>query len=120
MLKFMLNPAFRVSIIYGKFVLGGQTMDFHGKVAVITGGAGGIGRCIAESFLDKGALVAVIDTDAAHGARMKEKYGDKLLFFIGDVGEAKDTFVEAALSRFPEVHCRIPKAIRRPRAASLR
>ena len=49
-------------------------MGFHGKVAVITGGANGIGRCISENFLDKGALVAVIDTDAEYGARMEEKY----------------------------------------------
>lgn len=36
-------------------------MDFQGKVVVITGGAGGIGRCIAEEFNKCGALVCVID-----------------------------------------------------------
>ena len=88
-------------------------MGFHGKVAVITGGANGIGRCIAESFLDKEALVAVIDTDEAYGALMKEKYEGKLLFFAGDVGEQKtlDAFVEAALSRFPKVHYLINNAM---------
>ena len=36
-------------------------MDFKDKVAVITGGAQGIGRCIAEEFQKAGAHVCVID-----------------------------------------------------------
>ena len=34
---------------------------FQNKVAVITGGAAGIGRCIAEEFEKQGAHVCVID-----------------------------------------------------------
>lgn len=36
-------------------------IDFQNKVVVVTGGASGIGKCIAEEFRKKGAVVSVID-----------------------------------------------------------
>ena len=43
-------------------------MDFKDKVVVITGGAQGIGRCIAEEFLKAGAAVCVIDKQQGKAA----------------------------------------------------
>ena len=36
-------------------------MEFKDKIVVITGGAQGIGRCIAEEFQKAGATICVID-----------------------------------------------------------
>ena len=38
-------------------------IDLAGRFAVVTGGAQGIGRAIAERFLDSGAAVAIWDRD---------------------------------------------------------
>ena len=39
--------------------------DFWGKVVVITGAAGGLGRALARAFAAAGARIAVLDCDAA-------------------------------------------------------
>ena len=57
-------------------------MGFTSKHAVVTGGANGIGRCIAEAFLREGAAVTVIDIDNEMG-----KTFASVKFFHGDIAE---------------------------------
>ena len=53
---------------------GGITMEFAGKVALITGGGGGIGRASAIGFAGRGAKVVVVDLDAS-ARRGKRRIG---------------------------------------------
>ena len=47
-------------------------MQLEGKVAYVTGGAGGIGRAIVERFAREGAVVAVVDIDRAAAVAVAE------------------------------------------------
>jgi rhamnulose-1-phosphate aldolase/alcohol dehydrogenase len=59
--------------------------ELQGQVALITGGAGGIGRAIGESLADAGACVVAFDLDEAGAREAVEPYGDRGLAVSGDV-----------------------------------
>lgn len=80
--------------------------------AVVTGGANGIGRCITENLLARGASVAIIDTDAVSGEMLSKKYAEKLLFFCGDIAEQStlDAFIKRVTDRSKRVDILINNA----------
>ena len=49
-----------------------------GKVAIVTGGAGGIGRAIAQRYAAEGARVVVADVDAARAEEVAAGIGEAL------------------------------------------
>jgi len=83
--------------------------DVKGRVAVITGGASGIGRGMAESFAAAGMKVVLADVDAdrlAQVARELEKTGAEVLPVKTDVSRQVevDELARRALDAFGAVH----------------
>ncbi|MEC1304893.1 glucose 1-dehydrogenase [Lysinibacillus capsici] len=56
-----------------------------GKVAVITGGAGGLGSKHAEVFVREGAKVVIADLDNSQGRKLAENLGEMAIFIALDV-----------------------------------
>ena len=73
---------------------------FKDKVVIVTGGANGIGRCIADEFRSQGAIVYVID----------KQEGDH---FVGDVSNKNvlETFAAEVLSKHNKVDVIINNAL---------
>ena len=73
-------------------------MDLNNKVAVVTGGASGLGRAAAQELSDRGATLVIIDMNAEAGTRAVEELGaDKTHFISLDVSNGPD--VEAAFDK---------------------
>jgi NAD(P)-dependent dehydrogenase (short-subunit alcohol dehydrogenase family) len=72
------------------------------KVAIVTGGASGIGRATAELFVDEGAQVVVADVDAERGEEVAATLGAAAAFKRTDVADAKEIqeLVDFAVERF--------------------
>ena len=85
-------------------------MDFTGKVALITGGANGIGQAAAQGFARLGAQVVVVDRDEAAGeatARGIRDQGGEARFVAADVTRSADVqaYVRATLDAYGAIDC---------------
>src|SRR5271167_2480839 len=61
-----------------------------GQVALVTGGGSGIGRAVAERYVEEGARVAVMDRAADRSEGLKARFGDKVTAISGDVSRLDD------------------------------
>jgi NAD(P)-dependent dehydrogenase (short-subunit alcohol dehydrogenase family) len=80
-------------------------MDFTGKVAVVTGGASGIGQACAREFAERHASVAIVDRDRHTGeetAQAIHQRGGTASFFLADVSRGRDVeqLVSAIVAQF--------------------
>jgi NAD(P)-dependent dehydrogenase (short-subunit alcohol dehydrogenase family) len=65
-------------------------VDLSGQVAIVTGGAQGIGRAIVEQFLANGATVVIVDIQESVAQQTAKELGagDRLLALGGDVSNS--------------------------------
>ena len=77
-----------------------QTDTFKDKVVIVTGGANGIGRCIADEFRNQGAVVYVIDKEEGE-------------HFVGDISrkEMLEAFAAEVLSKYNKVDVIVNNAL---------
>lgn len=73
-----------------------------GKIAIVTGGASGIGEATARLFTQAGAQVLIADRDTKAGTALAEEIGDKAQFHALDVSDEADCnrFAEEVLSTY--------------------
>ena len=79
-------------------------MDFKNKVAVVTGGYSGIGRCVCEKLASLGADIAIVgigrEEDKAEALKAVEALGVKVKAYDCDVSnfEAGEAVVKEIIS----------------------
>ena len=64
--------------------------ELAGKVAIVTGGASGIGRASVDLFHQEGARVVIADTNRDAGEQLAEELGQNVYFQAVDVTQASD------------------------------
>lgn len=77
-----------------------------GKVAIVTGGASGLGRATVERFVEDGATVVVADLDVDAGERLAATLGPACAFQRADVSDREQVqaLVDFAVARFGGLH----------------
>lgn len=77
-------------------------MRFAGKVAIVTGGASGIGEAFARRIHAEGGAIMIADLDAARGEALAAALGERAAFRNVDVADAEAhvALADATVARF--------------------
>ena len=77
-------------------------MDFSNSIALVTGGASGLGDAVARSIVESGGKVAILDLDQDKGRELADQLGSSAVFMKADVTSAESVSesVDAAVKLF--------------------
>lgn len=82
-------------------------MDINGKIAVVTGGASGLGEGTTRAYVAKGGKVAIFDMNEERGNALVAELGaDNVAFYNVNVAseESVETAVNAVVEKFGAIH----------------
>src|SRR5262249_8468451 len=81
--------------------------ELSGKVAIVTGGASGIGKGCVERFVAEGAKVVIADVNVQAGEAFARELGSDAAFRETDVADpaSVDAVVAFAVEQFGGLHC---------------
>ena len=81
-------------------------MEIKDSVAIVTGGASGLGEACVRNLLEKGGKVSIFDFAEARGQKIASELGDAVLFCMTDI--TKEADVQSAIDKtaeaFGEIH----------------
>jgi 3-oxoacyl-[acyl-carrier protein] reductase len=80
-------------------------MRLERKVALITGGAAGIGKATAKRFVQEGARVVICDVNEAVGQETANDLGENCTFYKVDISDRQivQTWIEEVISAFERI-----------------
>ena len=84
-------------------------MELKEKVAIVTGGASGLGEACARRFALQGANIGILDVDEGKGGRLAAELGAQAIYCRTDV--TSEQSVQAAVDRTVEEFARLAEDI---------
>lgn len=86
--------------------------QLENKVAIVTGGASGIGKAIVELFVKEGAKVVIADLNEDWGSKLAESLGEATVFVKADSSLPEDNkkLVDIAVEKFGALHIAVNNA----------
>ncbi len=81
-------------------------MNIKERIAVVTGGASGLGEATVKQLVSDGAKVAILDFDEKRGQMIADQLGDAVVFCKTDVvdSDSVTAAIEKTMADFGAIH----------------